>query len=229
MNLLQIRQLFIEASGRNDLVVNLTAYADAGANAFINMGQRYLDEKQEVHGINDYTTEIEAEIGDTEVEVPLCRAVEKVVVITSDGSYELPKKRQDEFIRYTTPTDSSIPLFCCVSYGQGGTTGTKVISLSSPLSEDCTVRVKGKFWSPTLTTDISTSFWSEMYPTALIYAACLKLETFYRNMSGVKKWQELIDAELMNLDHDEVVTQYSEIKSMGGQDAKIYNAYGSSS
>ncbi len=42
MTLLQVRTNFITDSGRNDLVVDLTDYADRGANRFINAGQRCL-------------------------------------------------------------------------------------------------------------------------------------------------------------------------------------------
>lgn len=47
MNLGEIRQLFIDRSGRHDLVVDPSTgdYTDNGANAYINSAQKYLDKK----------------------------------------------------------------------------------------------------------------------------------------------------------------------------------------
>lgn len=83
MNLLAIRTEFVQVSGRYDLVVNSTAWADAGANKYIQRGQRMLDRK--VAGgfargkyLKDLT------VGDYKVSLIRCRSIEEVWV--ADGT-----------------------------------------------------------------------------------------------------------------------------------------------
>ncbi len=90
MNLLEIRTKLINQSGRWDLVVDTTDYADAGADFHINAGQKYLDRKAE-HGKakGRYFTMIAS--GAYAVTFQHCRVIQRVWCADTDSRLELRK------------------------------------------------------------------------------------------------------------------------------------------
>ena len=91
MNLLDIRTKFIELSGRGDLVVDETDYADSGANFFINAGNRWLDRLENVSKSPGKTYK-RIEDGDWYTTFNDCRAVKKVYVADDEERVEVVKK-----------------------------------------------------------------------------------------------------------------------------------------
>lgn len=86
MNLLQVRTKFVDTSGRFDLVVDTTNYADNGANFFIQAGQRYLDTiLPEPQRIRAHRVDIAA--GDFQVYMKYLRWAEKVEIFDSSKLY----------------------------------------------------------------------------------------------------------------------------------------------
>lgn len=84
MSLATVREQFIKTTGRYDLVANgdLSANVDAGANAFINRGMRWLDSK--VERKNKYSRFIKKlAIGDNFIRVPRLISVKDLILHTA--------------------------------------------------------------------------------------------------------------------------------------------------
>lgn len=94
--LLQIRQRFIQQSGKFDLVVDTTNYVDNGANNFIQAGQDMLDrmlpERRQIQRMP-----INASIGQYFLFVPKMRTAHAVYYVTSEG-----KKKELSYAEYFT-------------------------------------------------------------------------------------------------------------------------------
>lgn len=89
MTLLQIRQKFVELSGRYDLVVSPTTFTpDNGANFFIQAGQRFLDNLHEKQ-LAWYKKNLA--VGDAVVDVQYAKSIKEVWVMNSDGRVQLDK------------------------------------------------------------------------------------------------------------------------------------------
>jgi hypothetical protein len=78
------------------------------------------------------------------------------------------------------------------------------------------VEVIGKFWSPTLTSDTDTSYWSVVHEMLLVWASLRQLEVSYRNREGASDWDAAIANYLMGLDKDEIQEQISSTDQMEG-------------
>jgi hypothetical protein len=81
VTLLQIRTKFVDLSGRFDLVVNTTSYADNGANFFIQAGLRLLDSLQDTHlAVSRYQKDLA--VGDSVLDVPsTIRSIKEVWIV----------------------------------------------------------------------------------------------------------------------------------------------------
>lgn len=87
MTLLEIRTQFVDLSGRYDLVVNTSTYADNGANFFIKAGQRYLDcILPNPNSEKVYRKDIAA--GDHNLFLKHLRYVETVELFNADGKVQ---------------------------------------------------------------------------------------------------------------------------------------------
>ncbi|HUV85194.1 MAG TPA: hypothetical protein VMV86_05745 [Methanosarcinales archaeon] len=98
MNLLQIRTLWIERSGRTDLVVDTTDYVDNGANFFIQAGQRLLDSIQPHRkSYGKYIKDIN--IGQSSLFINNVRAIEAVELIKTGESRTRLERKSYSWIR----------------------------------------------------------------------------------------------------------------------------------
>ena len=89
MNLLQIRTQFVKISGRYDLV-NPSTFADAGADFYIQQGQRSLERRLNINPTvakfyDDLT------VGQYKVSIPNCRAIQEVWILGSESRTEVEK------------------------------------------------------------------------------------------------------------------------------------------
>ena len=89
MNLLQIRTQFAKISGRYDLV-NPSTFADAGADFYIQQGQRSLERRLNISpSIAKFYGDLT--IGTYKVSVANCRAIQEVWVMNSESRTEVSK------------------------------------------------------------------------------------------------------------------------------------------
>lgn len=237
MPLLEIRQKFIESSGRADLVVDTTTWADAGANWFIQAGQRYLDRMLETGNARArYFATLES--GRHTLKIPMARVIEKVFCITSSGKLPIYEVAPQGIRDFLAQMDTSIPLsmptyytpmslrigvdsdlsnirgdFANVSYVDHEYSG---IFFGQAADVDYGIEVEGLFYSPKLINDSSISFWTEQHPEILVAAAFLSMERFYRNFEGLKESRASVAEMVQQLDFDYVAQEIVNITRLEG-------------
>ena len=88
MTLLDIRKRFIMTSGRYDLVVDATNYADNGADFYIQSGQKYLDRKINIHKAWGKVFE-DVVAGDYSLNFQSCRAIKEIWIADTESRTQL--------------------------------------------------------------------------------------------------------------------------------------------
>lgn len=239
MPLLEVRKNFAQYSGRYDLIVNRTTFADKGADFFIRAGQDYLDRLVD---IESDTARYFADVSTNSwyVLVPRARVIEDVYLSNSQRSkWKLDRLPLDIFRKkdptlqntgapkyYTIGNLRAVPQplnsividsFGPVTYTTPGYeflyTG---ILLNVPAFEALKIEIEGKFYEPYLLDDVSMNRWTEIYPVVLVMAACRELEISYRNTVGVKDWEVAIKAELFGVELDTADQESNFIHEMRG-------------
>ena len=223
MTLLQVRTNFITDSGRNDLVIDLTDYADRGANRFINAGQRFLD------GLID-TPQSQAkyeetlDVGATTLTLEDCRAIEEVYLTNAkDGIHYLTKVSLSD-IREAFPELSSevkgTPTYYAINVirvmATELTETIKGIIFMSPADDTYNMVVEGKFFTKKLVEDDDINYWTENHDDVLGMAALYKLETFYRNREGARDWLQGIMEAIGGIDHDIIAEEIAGVNQIKG-------------
>jgi hypothetical protein len=236
MTLVSVREQFIKFSGRYDLVIDTTDWADNGADFFIKAGQRWLDRTVHIgksEGRYYYTIAANSWY----VLVPNCRAMHRVFASNSDGEkWELEKQLlkdlRIEYYKDPALLDAGAVLYYARTslrvepeqslitfIDQYGSTeysvsddhyGYSGLLLFPATDEQINVEIQGLFHHPILSEDDSQNFWSEEESFILVLAACRALEISYRNTQGVKDWEEAIKSETLGLEFD-----YADEESQG--------------
>jgi hypothetical protein len=237
MALSDVRARFVQLSGRYDLVNSDDS--DNGANWYINKGQRWLD----LHPLaptmyGRYITNLAAD--DFYIEISGCRALHEVWINDDEDRVLLERKTlkwvQEEFGDVTSDITSGTPTYWCPArpravnsdgneslgtfldfvVDEDGNETVQGILIAGPPEEEITVDIRGVFFSPTLSDDTDTSWWTENYDDILLLAALRKLESFMRNTAGVKDYNVVIQEELQMLDFAEVEQTVHNITRMTG-------------
>lgn len=243
MSLYDIRKLFIkDFTGRYDLVVPGSDYSNAGADDYINAGQRWLDRKVS-HKKSPASVFIEAPINSFFVTFQEARAVREVwVSITNVGRWELEKltlRESREFFpldysmlvssrpTWYVPTNFRHPV---ISPGEitvdqignviystpGEVEDFNGIIFYPPTDQLLLVEVIGLFFTPKLEKDTDRSYWTENEPMLLVQAAARMHEVSLRNQQGVRDYETAIADSLLDLEKDEVEEEIATIDQMRG-------------
>lgn len=241
MSLLEIRTWLVNESGRFDLVVDTTGYADAGADKFIKAGQMMLDDMQETtHGS---ATNIQSLVaGEDIVQLGLCRYITEVYCMNSTDSsrWKLHKGIKEYHSSPTNaltfpPTETGPPRHYeelnfrfspeappadvpanYLRYMVASPHLITGIRLDHIADVDYLIETKGSFYTPFLVEDTDDNYWSYMYPHLLVMAAQCIMEMFHRNSEGVNDWMKAIQLGLMNIDHNLVARDIVGISRMEG-------------
>ena len=224
MTLLQLRTKFVDTNGRHDLVVNTSAYADNGADFFINAGVKLLDRLTSISDLSAIRSETLAIDGYT-MNTLHAKAIDSVSFINADDEIVYLTKMTMRELREAYPelenTDSGTPVHYALymqrtfaSDTEATPDGNKGIMIMPPTDEAITINITGKFKSKTLSIDTDVNFWTIMYPELLIKAANYELEVMYRNSEGARDWMLAITDALRELDHDVVEEDIAEITYM---------------
>lgn len=215
LTLAKARILFVEATGRTDLVVDTASYANKstglGANFFLQAGQRYLDQNTDTV---QTLARVEMVLGEGEYELlfPSIRAVRKVGVLSEDALTYL-EYRPEAWMRETYPDltdlDGGTPLGWTRAVGSGASwdflaeeEGGRILILPPP-NEEISVFLEVRSYQSALVKDNDVSWWSLFHPDALIFAAAYKLEAFYRNRQGMSDWLEALVPILRQVNYDQ--------------------------
>ena len=224
MNLVEIRQKFVELSGHYDLIVDTTDWADAGADFYLKAGQQFLDRKSNVwKKTGRYFKKLE--IGDWYVTFPRCRVIEEVFVNDDESRYPL-LKRSFQFLHSAYPgtiadTDQGLPLYFApgylraIEYEDIDSLGEffnhvvvnddeyRGIVILPPPDEEFVVEVIGQFYATELVEDEDENFWTLNHSSILLLAALYQLEVLaHRNTQGANDYLRQIVIELDSLDKD---------------------------
>jgi len=226
MDLKALRTKFIDLSGRFDLVVDTTDYVDAGANFFIQAGQRFLD-RAPYEGKDQYVRwKSTVTAGTTFVKNTAIRAVKSVRVETVSDSYFMIKKKygqlREEYgdIDGFPNTTAGAPRFYAPVSVRSADTPTiaseteRGIFILPPPDISYEIEIEALFSSADLTDDTDVSFWTVAFPETLIQAAWYELERYYRNTAGMKDHLDSIRRDLQGIDFDEVEEEMAGLDSM---------------
>lgn len=218
MNLLDIRKWFVRESGRYDLVLDDVLWEDSGADAYINAGQRMLDRLVDIttaqHTYADSCT-----VGDMVFPVPECRSIKEVLVWTDDEVPVMLAKSFDNPLLFSkTAHDSSgRPTKYLPTNNRDARDKVYTALLLYPIPDNnYYIEVRGYFYSPSLTTPTSESYWTIDHPSLLVMAAQCQLEMFSRNSEGVRDWMESINLLLTGINYDSREQDTTDIGRLGG-------------
>ncbi len=239
MSLLDIRTLFIQRSGRYDLVVDTTDYADNGADFFIQSGQKWV-ERQAEFVLQDGKVFRKLETNKFGLTFQDARTIESVYLGNSTGRVKLDYLSYDNLIAcfpktFTTVTPGQ-PLYWTnvvvrnVNMDSDSDTGGIIdfmdviedsdnynaIVLMPPADQDYHVEITGKFRSKKLTEDGDTNYWTDNEPFILVLSALRALEISYRNTQGANDWANAIMSELFGLEKDFVENDTNNIPRLEG-------------
>ena len=205
----EIRQKFIERSGRIDLATDgLAATTDNGADWFINAGQRFLD--RELPDPNaTLLSSHSVSAGDYAIEIARLRAPLEVWRVDGDGARVcLVRLTLDGAKRLYGQSFASIeagtPAAWCVARNIASATPSTNLSvyILPPTEEATTIEVMGTYYTADLSANADVSYWSERHPDLLILAALYQLEISMRNTEGSKDWLLPLQRALLTIDHD---------------------------
>ena len=107
MTLLAVRQHLVELSGRYDLVVDSLNWANAGADFFIQAGQRWLDRSGIIPKSDAKYYKVLAEGAWYDL-IPNCRNIKEVWISNSDGNKWKLTKRELGDMLYFSANDESL-------------------------------------------------------------------------------------------------------------------------
>lgn len=237
MNLVELREQFVKISGRYDLIVDTTDWADNGADFYIQAGQNYLDRIRDTpKSYNSIFTELAA--GEWYVTFARCRSIREVWINNTEGRSQLDKRSMNwlygKYTALVNTTDQGTPLYYCpaklrstdhtdrealgvfFNYVEDASDSLRGILIFAPADEAIVVEVQGLFYSDELLIDISESYWTLNWPETLIKASMYQLATFLRDHRDAKDWQTAIYSDLEGLDKDMVDESIASITQIGG-------------
>jgi len=244
MNLKEVREKFIDLSGRIDLVVDTEDYADAGADYFLLAGLRELDRERLSTYQSGARKYVALEAGNWIAQFQKARAVQKVFCGDGEGLVQLQYKYYDELRaeygnsfpamdsgapRYWTPVnlrhspdwervpaDTIDAISAYVDTASGGYGEYDGVLITPPPDTAVTLEIHGLFFSDSLDSDTDENYWTRAYPDILVMAGMRELERSYRNITGANEWTAHIQQKLTGLDMDIVETQISSTDRMRG-------------
>lgn len=238
MTLLELREQFVKMSGRYDLVVDDTDWADNGANFLIQAGQNFLDRLRDNPKSNN-TIFKELASGSWYMTFSGCRAIKEVWINNAEGRSQLERKNLPwlyrNFSATVGSTDSGTPLYYCparlrstdpsdqmnlgtfFNYILSDSNDLRGILILGPPDESIVVEVQGSFYSDALALDADESYWTVNWPETLIKAALYQNDVFNKNSKGMSDWLSAIDMDLLGIDKDVVDETTSHITQIKGQ------------
>lgn len=239
----EIREELVRQTGRYDLVVDTTDYADDGADFYIKNGQRYLD-RQINTPKSDARYQEDVSSGNFMIKLEYMRALEQAWAVQDGVRQELEEKPlewiQEQYPKQYDNVETGIPTYYSpavirLSPGQSDVSSgdyENVFTYDSesvvfdnhysyngiifmpPADGTYTIKLIGKFMSEPLENDSDKSYWSVNHPNLLIYAAMYQIEKFYRNTQGMKDMKVAIDDELRGISNDRIQQESAGVNSM---------------
>lgn len=215
--LLDIREKFVEFSGRFDLATPVNVWTtDAGADWFINAGLEYLDGEQE-HPQTSKVWVQTLSAGTSQVAITEARAIREVWLTddaTSTDWLELKKTDLDTLLTDfpdLAATTRGVPSVWCPGITRdapnspvtgGAAAGATVINIQAPPLIDYVMQAFGDFKTAEMTTNTDTNWWTIHHAHVVVLAAMRTLEGIYRNTAGMLDYERQIETLLRGVDKD---------------------------
>jgi len=229
-----IRQKFVEISGRYDLI-NPDTWEDNGADFYLNMGQRLVDRKLTSNKMfAKYPFELT--IGQVIAKTLGLRSIKEVWIANVNGKTQLTYLPLNKFrnifpegsnlINQYTPLYYTPAVFRPFPDNLDDVTGLYDVEdlllgnthysyngviVMPPPDGDYTLTILGLFYSPVLSATLSAgvwtqtkSYWTENEPYVLLEAALSRLATYAGNVTSAKEHKSAMDEDLLTLDFDSV-------------------------
>ena len=235
MHLTDIRKLFVQRTGRYDLVHDSDAYEDNGANELIRGALRYLNGHVFSPTVED-RREQTLTAGAVSIEVEEARVVHMVSYATDDedsGWLTLDKIDGTELanryaeadagdspshwaVRGVTTTETDTYERRYTDYFDPPLTYTSRVKvyLGPPCTGDITLAIDGTF-EELLAREHSQCWWSIKHPLVLVAATALWAEVFNRNREGMADFVTAIEIMTADITKDMVDQTTSENLQMG--------------
>jgi len=212
MTLSEIRQKFIEQSGRYDLGIQQAdgTFIDNGADYYINSGLRYLDGAIDLPKMNRVKEET-LSAGESTITITDLLKVAKIYYQTEEeGWYPLVYVPKEEFFKLYPDALNAEDTEDSTNYLESYTilnalTTTSVFSGLTILfncrpENDTSLRLEYSTISK-LKSDKDYTYLSVNYPELVVYAACYQLEAGYRNSEGMRDWLNAMQPILNSIDN----------------------------
>lgn len=239
MDLVTLRQKFVEVSGRYDLVVDTTDWADDGADFFIQEGQNMIER------LSAIVPESEGRIWET-VAIDAyyvsfqkrCRSIIEVWANNSEERFELDKidwKDLKEYYADTiAETDSGEPAYYCpaklreidvadkdatgafLNYTRSDSKDYRGILILPPVDEAYDIEILGNFYQAALTSDDDENFWTVLHSGILIKAAIYQCEIFYRSKRRLDGMLRSLLDDVEEVSKDVVAEEVTDVEEMDG-------------
>lgn len=242
MDLKTLRTKFVQLSGRYDLVVDTTDWADNGADFYITSAQKFLEKLVEVpRNVGSFYKELA--IGEYAISWEHhTRVIQEVWVETSTArvkatKYSLSEVKEDYGELVSAIDDSHTNWVYAVADLRGinvvdkdalgeylenvdpiGVVGDQArgIIIAPVPTTKVVVQIKGLFHQFVLTDDGDENFWTLEAPELLLRASLYQLESFSRGTENAKNWLSAIQADALLLDKDMAEEQSIAITQMRG-------------
>lgn len=242
MNLVQAREQFVKLSGRYDLVVDSTDWADNGADYFLKAGLKFLD--REVSFDKDHAKYFEQlAIGEWFASFADYRAIHSVWFATATERWQLsylsPGDLQAEYgtVPYGNVSTGEPQYWThailrsapegvakdVVDSGYGSeiaVDGSQVskhgVILMPPTDTAGNVEIWAKFRTPWPSEETGTNFWFSEHEHVAVLAGLYQLEISFRNRQGAADWLEAIRLELHGIEKDSVEDDANQAEEMEG-------------
>lgn len=237
MQLSEIRDKFIELSGRYDMQGN------AKSHFFINAGVRLLDRMSRFAHTEAISLR-QLSVGTSYIVLDDCQMVSHVDFIQGGLSrYELDLIDHRSFLELYPQSASNMPLgnplYCALSTMRhspdlldmsaegfevpadfaivaGDYYGRTALHIGPAVQTAGWLRIEGSFYSRDMSADTDKSYWSVRFPDLMLKAALYQLEVAYRNTEGARDWMAAIVLELDNLDKDALEQHIQYVNQMEG-------------
>lgn len=241
MNLLSLRTQFVKLSGRYDLVVNTSTYADNGADFYINAGQKLLDR---LVSVPNTFARIYLPLSSGEYSLTWQyhnRAIKEVWATNTTERYKLKKKSLSELkelysstvsattngapiyyapaelIAPETTAKGSLATFIDKTWTESDTKyNYRGIVISPPADESYVIEVSGLFDQFVLTNNTDENFWTIEHSALLLRASLYQLESFSRGTENAKNWLSAIETDVMLIERDIVEEEIADVDQMEG-------------
>lgn len=213
MDLLGIREQFIKQSGRVDLVVDQTSYADNGADFFIRSGQKTLDSLLPTQKSSALAV-VTVSSGDFIITTD-ARSIHGMFLInpaTTEHYGELLQLKKDVYrerfgYKNNLVEDTGRPLYFTIENirdesEEVNSTFSQVIVVGPTPDQDYDVIIDGLYYPAELNADTDDNFWSINHPDTLVQGALYALERFYRNTQGMNDHMAAIMRDVQGIDYD---------------------------